>query len=275
MLATLRQGIRAFRETPGRRGRIIALEQCTDVLVVGDLHGNLENFKRVLDRARLAAFPHRHLIVQEVVHSSFLYPTGGDKSHQLLDLVAALKCQFPNRAHFLLGNHELAQWTGQRIAKGNVDFNDLFREGVSSAYGSRSDEIYSTYLELFSVVPLAVRSPNRVFVSHSLPSLKRLPGFDVGILQQDTARDEDLRLGGSIHSLVWGRDTTSEAAAAFLQRVDADLLITGHIPCDNGFDVPNERQVILDAAKAPACFCLFPADRPLTHAELVGCVGTL
>jgi hypothetical protein len=57
--------------------------------------------------------------------------------------------------------------------------------------------------------------------------------------------------------------------------VDADWLITGHIPCGNGFDVPNDRQIILDALGTPACYCLFPTDRPLTQAALLECVGTL
>jgi hypothetical protein len=57
--------------------------------------------------------------------------------------------------------------------------------------------------------------------------------------------------------------------------MDADLLITGHIPCERGFETPNDRQLILDAMGAPACYCLFPTDRPLTHAELVGGVATL
>ena len=43
----------------------------------------------------------------------------------------------------------------------------------------------------------------------------------------------------------------------------------------DGFDVPNDRQVILDSLGSPAAYCLFPADRPLTHDELLACVKTL
>jgi hypothetical protein len=51
--------------------------------------------------------------------------------------------------------------------------------------------------------------------------------------------------------------------------------VTGHVPCDQGFAVPNDRQVILDCMGEPACYCLLPADRPLTHEELVGCIHKL
>ena len=56
---------------------------------------------------------------------------------------------------------------------------------------------------------------------------------------------------------------------------NADLLITGHVPCEKGFAVPNDRQVILDCMGEPACYCLLPAGRPLAHDELVACVKTL
>ena len=82
-------------------------------------------------------------------------------------------------------------------------------------------------------------------------------------------------MGGALHALVWGRDTSLENVTAFLQKVDADLLITGHIPCDLGFEAPNDRQLILDCMGTPACYCLFPADSSLTHAELVACVKSL
>ena len=275
LLHTLEVSIRAFRGTPGRKGRVVSLTDATEVLVGGDLHGNVHNFRALLDRADLGNHPGRHLVLQELVHGPHRYPLGGDKSHQLVDLLAALKCRYPRQVHMLLGNHELAQWTGQWIAKGDTDYNALFREGVGEAYGGFAEQVYAAYLELFAAVPLAVRAPNRVFLSHSLPGARRLEAFDPAVLEQDTSAEQELKPGGSVYALVWGRDTAPATVEAFLRKVDADLLITGHIPCEQGFAVPNERQLILDALGTPACYCLFPADRPLTHGELVACVGTL
>ena len=59
-----------------------------------------------------------------------------------------------------------------------------------------------------------------------------------------------------------GRDTRPATVAACLQKVDADLLVSGHIPCERGFDAPNDRQLILDSMGTPACYCLFPTGRP-------------
>jgi hypothetical protein len=269
LLTTLRRAIAAFRATSGRRGRVIYLTDATDVLVAGDLHGNLDNFKLLMRAADLAQHPRRHFVLQEVVHGSFTYPLGGDRSHQLLDVTAALKCQYPGRVHFLLGNHELAQWTGRRIAKNDEDLLERFKAGVDLAYSDCSAEVYAAYLELFGVVPLAVRTANRVFISHSLPGALWLDKFDPAVLERDIHEAADLKSGGAVHSLVWGRDTDGPHVKAFLHKVDADLLVTGHIPCEKGFDVPNDRQVILDSLGAPAAYCLFPANRPISHAELV------
>src|SRR3954471_8869164 len=170
LLLTLRRAGAAFRDTTGRRGRVVHLEGADEVLAAGDLHGNVENFRLLLGHADLARHPRRHLVLQEVIHGPYHYPAGGDKSHQLVDLLAALKCQYPRQVHFLLGNHELAQVTGRRIAKEDEELNQAFRDGVAAAYGARADEVYAGYEALFAAVPLAVRTPNRVLLTHSVPS---------------------------------------------------------------------------------------------------------
>jgi calcineurin-like phosphoesterase family protein len=275
LLTTLRRAVLAFRETPGRRGRLVSLENVDEVIVAGDLHGSVENFRLLLRRADLTSNPRRHLVLQEVIHGPFQYPGGGDKSHQMLDLVAALKVQCPQQVHFLTGNHELSQSTRRRIAKDDIDLNALFYQGVETAYGSRAGDVFQAYDLLFAAFPFALRTPNRVFLSHSLPSRSRLVDFQLAALERDPPWEGDVLPGGSLHSLVWGRDLSAENATAFLQIVDADLLITGHIPCDNGWEAPNDRQIVLDSIGTPACYCIIPTDRPLTHSELVGKIETL
>ena len=77
LLRTLQQAIGAFRQTPGRRGRLIQLEGADEVMVVGDLHGNLANFRSLLGKADLGKQSRRHLILQELIHGE---AAGGKKS---------------------------------------------------------------------------------------------------------------------------------------------------------------------------------------------------
>jgi hypothetical protein len=214
-------------------------------------------------------------VFQELVHGPFEYPTGGDKSHQLIDLLAALKCQFPKQVHMLLGNHELAQWTNQWIAKGEKNLNDWFQHGVETAYSSHAGKIYEAYLDLFAAIPWAARTPNRVFLSHSLPRAACMEEFEPELLTSEDIHPGDLIPGGQIHSLVWGRDTTAANVAEYLSKVDADWLITGHVPCENGFATPNDRLLILDCLGEPAAYCIFPAKQTLAFQDLIDGVKTL
>jgi 3',5'-cyclic AMP phosphodiesterase CpdA len=276
MLTFLRQAVVLARGTPGRRGRVVEPVGCDDVLVAGDLHGHVGHFQAILNTADLANHPGRHLVLQELIHGNYRYPTGADKSHQLVDLYAALKVQFPRQVHYLPGNHELAQWTGRKVLKADADLNVLFEEGATAAYGRQfGPQVYQTYLDLFKSLPLVVRTANRVLVSHSLPAARLMPLFDPARLSAADYADADLQPGGAVYSILWGRDVSAANAAEFLRRMDADLLVSGHIASDTGYSVPNDRQVIVDCAESPGGYVLFPADRPLTHADLVACVRTI
>ncbi len=269
MLNTLRRAIDLVRATPGRSGHLVRLQNCTEVLVAGDLHGHVGNFQTVLKAADLAGHPTRHLVLQEVVHGKFRYPNGGDKSHQLVDLFAALKCQYPDRVHLLPGNHELAQWTNRPVGKADEALNDLFRQGVEAAYGSAAGEVYRAYCDLFKALPLALVTPNHVFISHSLTPGRHLGTFDARQLEAESYDEKEFLPGGLVYGLLWGRDTSDQTVEDFLRKVDADLLVSGHIPTDEGYAVPNHKQLIVDCSASPAAYVLFPADRPITHAELV------
>jgi hypothetical protein len=122
---------------------------------------------------------------------------------------------------------------------------------------------------------VAARTANRVFLSHSLPGAGALPGFDAAALERAPSAEADLLPGGAVYALVWGRDARPETVAEFLRRVDADLLVTGHIPCDHGFEWPSERHLILDSQGCPAGYVLFPAAGPLGPADLAARVALL
>jgi hypothetical protein len=116
ILATVRKATELMRSTPGRSGSVIAIDDADEVMVVGDLHGNLPAFRQALTIAALDRHPRRHLVLQELVHEINKNDDDRpDRSHRLVDLVSALKCQYPQRVHLILGNHELSELTGRII----------------------------------------------------------------------------------------------------------------------------------------------------------------
>jgi len=271
ILATLRRATGLFRATPGRRGGLVTLNESADeVMVVGDLHGNTPAFRTVLMKADLAQNPGRHLVLQELIHGNRHYlDEAGDKSHQLVDLVSALKCQFPERVHLILGNHELSELTGRPIAKGGVALNALFRQGVDTAYGASGESVYRAYRDLFAALPLAVRTPNRVFLCHTIPDPWDLEHFDASIFEADDWPDEAMARHGAVYALTWGRNTEPENVDRFAALVDADWFITGHQPCEEGFRQANHRQVIIDGTDPYPAYCLFPARGAATVESLL------
>ena len=265
LLAIIRRAIDLTRATPGRSGAIVTLAHADEVMIVGDLHGNTPAFRQTLGVAALAANPGRHLVLQELIHGYRHYPDeGGDKSHQLVDLVSALKCQHPDRVHLILGNHELSEMTGRVISKNGRTLNADFRLGIATAYGARADEVYRAYLDLFAALPLAVRTENRVMLCHTIPDAPDLDRLDLDVLKADSWPAEAMARRGTVYALTWGRDTAPETVDRFASMMDADLFITGHQPCDDGFRRANHRQLIIDGTDPHPAYCLFPARGPAT-----------
>lgn len=260
----------ANARTTGRKGSIVQLgtDEAAEVVVAGDLHGNRENFQKILKAAALDKNPRRHLVLQEVVHGGPAYPSGGCMSHMLLEDVAALKVRYPDRFHFLLCNHELAECLDFPIKKGEVSQNEIFLMGMTHAYGPAAVHIARSYHAFIRSCPLAIRLRNGVFISHSIPDQKSMATFDIKVFSR-VLSDSDLRAGGSAHALVWGRDQDPTHVKRFAEMVKSTVLLNGHMPAPAGFDRPNDLQFIFDASGPKCWVCVAPVDRPVTGEQLL------
>lgn len=263
VLDCFHQAAQANEATRGRRGCTVRLQApaATEVLIGADLHGHRLNYRRLLAQADLERHCQRHLVLQEVCHGGPLYPRGrGCMSHLLLEDVAALKLRYPQRVHFLLSNHELAELLDLPITKASRMLNLSFRFGLEQFYGEASEQVRSAAQKFIRSCPLAVRLSNRVLICHSAPDRVIEEGFDAELLDR-ALQMEDLRPGGDAFRLVWGRDFREANAAAFAKLTGADVLIHGHEPCEAGFQTPNSTQIILDSSGSPACCLLVDVTR--------------
>jgi len=278
ILETLRAAAAANLQSPPRRGNIIDLtaEEAEDVMITADLHGHRSNFDRLLEIADLDRHPKRHMVMQEVCHGGPTYnsPTCGCMSHQMLEDVARLKVQYGPRFHFLLSNHELAELTDYPIIKHGKILPVSFRIGVSQCYGDRAEEVRKGHLDFIANCPLGVRLANGVFISHSAPECMDTKGFDLTVLERGWGQD-DLRPGGSVFRMLWGRDYRPENAEAFAAAIGAQILIHGHTPCAAGYSAPNRRQIILDCCGEPAGFVILPVAESLTVDDVLDRVRVL
>ena len=271
IIATYGRAAEANLRTPGRRGNVIVLtpDIADEVMIAGDLHGHRVNFNALRKTADLENRPRRHLVLQEVCHGGPTYPSnGGCMSHTMLEDVARLKTDYPDRVHFILGNHELAELTDYPIQKNKQMLNLLFRLGLQHVYGPATDKVREAYFPFLISSPLGVRLPGRIFVTHSIPENLDSRPFDPSIFTRQIEPAEYYGRSG-VFQLVWGRDYRAQNAAAFARMMDADVLINGHEPCAEGFSVPNEHQVILDCCGDRACYVILPTAEKLAQAEIV------
>jgi hypothetical protein len=248
------------------RGHLVELPPAGEVLVTGDLHGNVANFQRILKIADLPRHPHRHLILQEVLHS--MYDDTPDRSYQLLEEVAILKNVYPAQVHVLLGNHDLAELLSLDIMKKGRSVLKQFQKSVEEAYQFNQDVIRKAYLGFLRTLPWAAATPSGLFICHSIPDQNHVNLFSRGLFTAAPAED-DLTKTSPAFRLVWGRDVSGPTATDFLQRVGASLVITGHHPCREGHAQPNPRQIILDCKDAHGAYLLVPLDQPPTMGQLV------
>lgn len=250
-----------------RTGNVIAWERDEQVLYTGDIHGNRDNLSKILKFANLSQNPRRRLVLQELIHGEPADPTGGDRSFELLMRVARLKNSHPGQIFFLMGNHDVAQVTGNEIMKDGRCLCKSFEIGLEQAFGPAVAEVRDSLYAFLRALPLAARCANGMLMSHSLPSPHALPGFDWSILDRPYA-DADLRRGGAVYEWTWGRGHKPEHFTQVTERLGARQLLLAHQHSRGGFDLVQENALVITSDDSHGTILLFDAGQEYPDAQL-------
>ena len=253
---------------PYRQGNVIFLPRQGDIIISADIHGNVDNFKRIVEKADLENNNQRHCVFQELIHGSKETIRDGDNSFILLEWLAALKIKYPAQVHILLGNHDHAEIAKLPIIKHGGFVLPLMHSTLKETYGRSYKEVKGALMRFFRSFPLAARTAFGVFISHSTPEAENLNFFDMSIFERSLS-DEDYKKDRSVFHLVWGRDTSGKTAATFASLMNAEVLVIGHNPCENGYAVPNKYEIIIDCKDENGCYILMPLDKHLTLQEII------
>lgn len=265
----LTEAARANREDSFRKGSLLDLDDHGQLVMTGDLHGCLKNYRKLVKYANLEKTPARHIILHELLHLPTLQPGDTDPSFWLLVEAARYKCEFPEQVHFLLGNHEVAQLTGRDIVKDGLYSVANFRQTVLTQYGEdRGQDVMMAVNEFILSMPLAARTPNRVFMSHSVPDSSQMVLFDPDIIHRKW-RLQDGMPGGSVYLLTWGRQRSIEHMDELARLYDADIFISGHVAQEMGYDVVCERMIILASEHSHGTFLPFDMQKKYSVESLV------
>lgn len=164
----------------------------------------------------------------------------------MLARVADLKQRFPAQVHILLGNHELSQMLGRPLAKGSVNVTEAYDAGIDYLYGDASPRVRAAMDAFIRSQLLAVRCPNGIMLSHSLPSASVLGRFDPAVIDRQPTI-EDFQSTGSAYALVWGRSHPPQLAARLRQAWGNELFILGHQPAEMGYEIETEGVLIINS----------------------------
>lgn len=257
-----------------RRGNRVVFEDTGRLVATGDLHGHRRNFEKIVKFAQLDAARTHHVILHEMIHGGPDDGKGGDLSFEMLFQAAKLKVRYPNQVHLLLGNHDLAQMTGQELSRSGMPrCVEAFNKGLAGAFGPRAKDVAKAMYAFLRSQPLGAVA-GKIFFSHSTPARRTILDFDYTVFDRPLT-PADLEHGGSAYNLVWGRNYEQAIADSFARRLNVELFVIGHESQPEGFGTPTNRHVILASDHGHGVCLPITLGKPYTHAELVKSIKKL
>ena len=244
-IETFRKATELNLSDPVREGSLLCFADYGQVVMTGDLHGHRRNFEKIVKYCQLEATPIRHVILHEMIHEEPTVFGEPDRSIEVLLDAAKWKTFFPEQVHFMQSNHELAQLQNHTITKGGRIVTSEFELGVAEVMDTpRIDGVLEAMDEFIASFPIAGRSANGIFFSHSLPDAYHLDQFDPNCV--DLPADKlDLSEGGPVYNMVWGRRHTAALLEQLGKAFDVKFFVIGHQPQECGYAVLYDRLIIL------------------------------
>lgn len=254
------------REDEGRKGSTVWRDWPGRVIVAGDLHGNRAALGKIIAHADLAATGERQtlLVLQEIIHGPPDPASGMDRSIDLMLRAARLKISSPHQVILLLGNHDVAQITGNEITKDGRGVCKAFADSLSANYGQQGPEILQAVCEFCRSMPLALRLGNGTFITHSLPTPNRMAMAGLDILDRP-ADDQDLRRGHSVYEWTWGRGQTPQQIDELAGQLGVSFFVLGHRHIPAGYEFIGPRALTLTSEHALGHVLEFDGSVPLTE----------
>ena len=209
-------------------GKLVELPRKGKALIFTDIHGNLTDFKRFIHIWDEFDNKDNHLIFT----GDFIHAMGmeNDKSIEILEYIKFL-CENFSNIHVLLGNHEWATISQKPVFKAGINQTFNFDTLLLKKFGEkRYLEKMDEYIEFFKKLPIAVRTDNKIFISHAGPPTNVNSLDEIKNITDDGFNSDNPQL----FQMLWNRqDNFSEDdLKSFLDTVNCNMMIVGHTPVD-------------------------------------------
>jgi len=246
LINLLEAGILANQQDEFRKANLIILPAEGDLIITGDIHGHRRNFERIVAYSELEKNPKRHLILQELIHGGQEDKHGGCLSFELLSQAVQVKIKFPNQVHFILANHDTAFISNSDVMKNGKEMNASMRAAMQRRFGDKIQSVESAIERFLFSQPLAVKTQNKIWISHSLPADRLAEKFDFNIFHR-TLKVSDIVRPNSAYLLTWGRNQSEENLNFFAQKLGVSFFVLGHQVQETGWMTNNKNLIIIDS----------------------------
>jgi hypothetical protein len=226
-------------------GKLLRITGKGKLLIITDLHGNLEDtnhYREIWDE-----FLERDdevVLTGDVIHP---VPGQEDNSIDVLELVKSYDEKYPN-FHLLLGNHEFSHLSEALVYKGGVDQTREFESNVRERFHSRNDywgrSKLREYEEYFRSRPIAVKTDNKVFISHAGPALSVETLDDIRNITQ-YGYFYVQQLAGMLFKRPGMFNYTD--LQIFMGIVECNVHVVGHTPVD-GYELVYDMQMVVSSS---------------------------
>lgn len=266
-LSLLEKGANANYADKFRKGNIIFLPEDAELIATGDIHGHQRNFERIINFTDLRNNPKRHLLLQEIIHGGPEDESGGCLSYKLLFDAVEYKIRFPNQVHIIMANHDTTFINNGQVIKNGKEMNRSMRLALDREFQQSSYDIKTAIAQFFFSQPLAVKCPNRIWLSHSLPADRHLASFDKNIFNRKL-EIEDTIMPGSAYLLTWGRSHSQQTLDKMAEMLDVDIFILGHQRQPTGWSRIGGNLIIIASDHNHGCLLPINLTKPYTIQQL-------
>lgn len=233
-------------------GKLIMLPPEMNVLVLGDLHGDIDTLKEIL---KLTHFIKRVNEKEELILICLGdYIDRGPNQVELMQFLLSLLVCYPSNVLLLRGNHEGPKDIGpvphDFPNQLQLKFQDNW-EKIYSKFTQFFDELYTAciieekILLLHGGIPIDVDNVDEIAWAHKMhPKNSTFRE----ILWNDPSRFPGSQPSSRGMGMLFGGDVTRE----FIKKIDVKMIIRGHQPFNAGYHFHGDNVLTLFSCRLPA-----------------------
>lgn len=240
--------------------RVVTLPDRGRLIVGTDLQGNVADFDRlagIFEDALSDPDGATLVITGDLVHGpeiprhhwpEYLGSYYHADSVQLLERAMALQERYPQRVHYILGNHEHAHIGGPVVSK--FFANEAMR--LERLLGPLRTQEVRAWLATWPLVAYSKRAG--ILLTHGAPNAVIDSVADVERARLDFPHGDESVVDELVAELLWARTASEARARAFMSAVDPDLQVAiyGHDVARAGYAI--DREPLLCISTSFGCF---------------------